>query len=169
MCFCQLAKNRGCAGVPCACPQGCGAGVTWDHPSSVTFVNKAQAQGCAVQKALLTIPKSYYIDMKFLRTWCPWKMELLLREMFEFGLLSVCLRGVCYGGCLLHDGGGLMEADSASESPEARSRKVTLRRSRRAAKLTNIGRMPPQSCRTVAAAAEIWPNFGQFWATLATV
>jgi len=88
MCFCELAKNRGCAGVPCACPQGCGAGVTWDHPSSVTFVNKAQAQGCAVQKALLTIPKSYYIDMKFLRTWCPWKMELLLREMFEFGLIT---------------------------------------------------------------------------------
>jgi len=86
-CFCQLAGNRGCQNEPCVCPQGC-FGVTWDHSKSVTFRNKAKAYGCDEPTALLTIPKSYFSQIRFLKTWCPSGMKALLEEMLREGFNS---------------------------------------------------------------------------------
>uniref|UniRef100_A0A7S2JGM7 SMB domain-containing protein n=1 Tax=Zooxanthella nutricula TaxID=1333877 RepID=A0A7S2JGM7_9DINO len=85
LCFCQLAKNRGCANLPCACPQGCDAGAVWDGGRSVTFKNRAQALGCPQPVALLTIPKAYISNVKSLHTWCPSQMQALLQDMLFVG------------------------------------------------------------------------------------
>lgn len=60
LCFCQLAGNPGCADQNCACPQGCGDGVAWHSEQTVTFKNKARADGCHPSTVLLTSPKSYF-------------------------------------------------------------------------------------------------------------
>mmetsp|Transcript_3953 Transcript_3953/g.10212 ORF Transcript_3953/g.10212 Transcript_3953/m.10212 type:complete len:281 (+) Transcript_3953:111-953(+) len=87
MCFCQLAGNEGCRKKACACPQGC-SGHTIVHPNSVTFRNFAQAQQCASTTALLTIPKSYFRDVNYLRSWCPAGAVSLLAEMIREGFAA---------------------------------------------------------------------------------
>jgi len=81
-CFCQLARNPGCPG--CSCPQGCQQ-VTWDHPRSVTFKNIRQASHCWGQSTvgLLTIPRSYFRDLKVLSDKCNAGMAGLLAEMLR--------------------------------------------------------------------------------------
>mmetsp|Transcript_60105 Transcript_60105/g.127340 ORF Transcript_60105/g.127340 Transcript_60105/m.127340 type:complete len:381 (+) Transcript_60105:342-1484(+) len=59
LCFCELAGNPACQGS-CVCPQGCGSQVTWEHSDTVTFANKARAEGCAPSTVLLTAPKAYF-------------------------------------------------------------------------------------------------------------
>lgn len=87
-CFCKLANNRGCMDQPCTCPQGCGPEVTWQHKNSITFRNRARAYGCPIPTALLTIPKSYFSQIYFLKTWCPMGMATLITEMFLEGFNS---------------------------------------------------------------------------------
>lgn len=59
-CFCQLARNPGCANEPCACPQGCGNDVAWRSAETVTFKNRARAEGCNPSTVLLTSHKNYF-------------------------------------------------------------------------------------------------------------
>jgi len=92
MCFCQLAGNEGCRKKACACPQGC-SGHTIVHPNSVTFRNFAQAQQCASTTALLTIPKSYFRDVNYLRSWCPAGAVSLLAEMIREGFAAYQVQG----------------------------------------------------------------------------
>lgn len=87
-CFCQLAMNDGCAGEPCVCPQGCGPDVARRHAHTVTFGNKAQAWNCDEPLALLTIPKSYFSHIRFLKTWCPAGMQQVLTDMLRDGYAS---------------------------------------------------------------------------------
>mmetsp|Transcript_121898 Transcript_121898/g.351988 ORF Transcript_121898/g.351988 Transcript_121898/m.351988 type:complete len:418 (+) Transcript_121898:83-1336(+) len=87
LCFCQLAKNRGCSDMPCACQEGCGDS-KWSSPGTVTFKNMHSAWGCSVNTALLTIPRSYITDISYLKTWCPTKMEALLTEMLLAGFIA---------------------------------------------------------------------------------
>jgi len=95
-CFCQLAGNRGCAGEKCVCPQGCGPDVARRHAQTVTFRNQAKAAHCREPSmkyedsslALLTIPKSYFSHIRFLKTWCPRGMHKVLTDMFRDGYLS---------------------------------------------------------------------------------
>lgn len=81
-CFCQIAGNPGCSKQPCSCPQGC-AGTAKEHARSSTFTNFAKAKHCERNTGLLTIPKSYYSNIQFLRTWCPTGMTGLLEEMLR--------------------------------------------------------------------------------------
>lgn len=64
MCFCELAHNGACAGG-CHCPQGC-QGVTWEHPLTVSFKNKARASGYP-STVILTSPKGYFRDVTDLK------------------------------------------------------------------------------------------------------
>jgi len=66
-CFCQLAQNAGCSNTGCSCPQGC-LGITWSHPATVTFKNKARAHGCSPSTVLLTSPRSYFKDTNDLKS-----------------------------------------------------------------------------------------------------
>lgn len=95
-CFCQLAGNRGCAGEKCVCPQGCGPDVARRHAQTVTFRNQAKAVHCRepfleykdASLALLTIPKSYFSHIRFLKTWCPRGMHKVLTDMLRDGYLT---------------------------------------------------------------------------------
>lgn len=88
-CFCKLAHNKHCRQKRCSCSQGCNKNVTWRHRRSTTFLNVKQAAGCASQsaKALLTVPESYFQDIRYLKTWCPFGaisiMTEMLRESFK--------------------------------------------------------------------------------------
>lgn len=64
LCFCELAGNDACVSG-CHCPQGC-EGVTWEHPHSVSFKNKARAAGLP-STVILTSPRAYYKDMQALK------------------------------------------------------------------------------------------------------
>ncbi|CAE8666583.1 unnamed protein product [Polarella glacialis] len=78
-CFCQLADNPACRSEPCACKQGCGAEVTYRHTRSTSFVNYKRAWGCGAQsnRGLLTIPQSFFHDIRSLKNSCPGAQELL--------------------------------------------------------------------------------------------
>lgn len=88
-CFCNLAGNPGCSSSSCACPQGC-AGTAWNHPRTVTFINRAEATSCnnGIATALLTIPKSYMRDIGYLKFWCARGARVLLTEMIREGFRS---------------------------------------------------------------------------------
>lgn len=88
-CFCKLAHNKHCRKKHCSCSQGCSKHITWRHQRSTTFFNVKRAAGCASQsaKALLTVPESYFQDIRYLKTWCPLGaisiMTEMLRESFK--------------------------------------------------------------------------------------
>mmetsp|Transcript_38056 Transcript_38056/g.68773 ORF Transcript_38056/g.68773 Transcript_38056/m.68773 type:complete len:353 (+) Transcript_38056:57-1115(+) len=103
LCFCQLAGNPGCANQPCACPQGCGDGVTWHSATTVTFKNKARAYGCHPSTVLLTSPKSYFgtpADLKGCGSGALGVIEALLTDSWNMyqthvgtGSLNQCFHG----------------------------------------------------------------------------
>eukprot|EP00439_Symbiodinium_sp_Y106_P033405 s1449_g4.t1 len=72
-CFCKLANNEGCRSKSCNCPQGCGSHVVSRQGESSTFRNMKGATGCTSQPAdaLLTVPESFFRDIRYLSTWCP--------------------------------------------------------------------------------------------------
>eukprot|EP00437_Effrenium_voratum_P036646 CAMPEP_0181462388 /NCGR_PEP_ID=MMETSP1110-20121109/34370_1 /TAXON_ID=174948 /ORGANISM="Symbiodinium sp., Strain CCMP421" /LENGTH=292 /DNA_ID=CAMNT_0023587047 /DNA_START=48 /DNA_END=923 /DNA_ORIENTATION=+ len=59
LCFCKLTGNPGCANKKCTCPQGCGGDVVWQSAGTVTFKNRARADGCHPSTVLLTAPKTF--------------------------------------------------------------------------------------------------------------
>lgn len=71
-CFCKLANNEGCRSKSCNCPQGCGSHVVSRQGESSTFRNMKGATGCTSQPAdaLLTVPESFFRDIRYLSTWC---------------------------------------------------------------------------------------------------
>lgn len=89
-CFCQLANNEGCRSNPCNCPQGCGSHVVWRQGESSTFRNMKGATGCTSQAAdaLLTVPESFFRDIRYLSTWCPTGARNLLASMMLAGFNS---------------------------------------------------------------------------------
>ncbi|CAJ1384933.1 unnamed protein product [Effrenium voratum] len=84
-CFCKLANNKVCRSKSCACSQGCSSSLTWRHKSSTTFKNIKYATGCQKEDstALLTVPESFFADIRHLKTWCPQGAQKLLAEMFR--------------------------------------------------------------------------------------
>eukprot|EP00930_Biecheleria_cincta_P041627 TRINITY_DN28564_c0_g1_i2.p1 TRINITY_DN28564_c0_g1~~TRINITY_DN28564_c0_g1_i2.p1 ORF type:complete len:337 (+),score=55.56 TRINITY_DN28564_c0_g1_i2:58-1068(+) len=84
-CFCKLAHNERCREKRCSCPQGCSKDITWRHSRSTTFRNVKEAAGCGSQsaKALLTVPESYFQDIRYLKTWCPLGAISIMTEMLQ--------------------------------------------------------------------------------------
>eukprot|EP00440_Ansanella_granifera_P023694 gb/GFBE01025732.1/.p1 GENE.gb/GFBE01025732.1/~~gb/GFBE01025732.1/.p1 ORF type:complete len:375 (+),score=54.88 gb/GFBE01025732.1/:1-1125(+) len=103
LCFCQLAGNPGCAGQPCACPQGCGGNVVWRSVQTVTFKNRARADGCHPSTVLLTVPKAYFgtpADLKHCGGGALQVIELLLVDSWNMyqtyvgtGSMHQCFHG----------------------------------------------------------------------------
>eukprot|EP00930_Biecheleria_cincta_P085796 TRINITY_DN7515_c0_g1_i2.p1 TRINITY_DN7515_c0_g1~~TRINITY_DN7515_c0_g1_i2.p1 ORF type:complete len:295 (-),score=53.82 TRINITY_DN7515_c0_g1_i2:50-934(-) len=103
LCFCQLAQNPECAKQPCACPQGCGAGIGWKNAESVTFKNRARAQGCNPSTVLLTAPRAYFgtpADLKSCGQAALPIIETLLRDSWNMYQTHVGNRSLhqCFHG-----------------------------------------------------------------------
>ncbi|CAK9021634.1 unnamed protein product [Durusdinium trenchii] len=102
LCFCKLAGNSGCASKKCTCPQGCGRNVVWESSESVTFKNRARANGCHPSTVLLTAPKAYYgtpADLKKCGNAVS-VIEMLLRDSWNMyqsrvsrGSMNQCFHG----------------------------------------------------------------------------
>mmetsp|Transcript_30461 Transcript_30461/g.84009 ORF Transcript_30461/g.84009 Transcript_30461/m.84009 type:complete len:332 (-) Transcript_30461:104-1099(-) len=84
LCFCQLSRNAGCKNDRCACAQGCNSqAVTWSNGATITFKNRARAQGCGPSTVLLTAPQSYFRDTSDLRRSCGGGAASLLAVMLK--------------------------------------------------------------------------------------